>query len=847
MKYDYELIDYEDGLPLKAFFHSLSKYKLHWHKEMEIIYVLKGSIHVNLEKESFTLKENDTILINSYEVHSTDSVTEDNMLLVLQINTDFCNSIHPGIKNLYFKKKSSGAPENGPVNGDKAISYYMSKIVWELNKKTEGYRFTVMSYLNSLMGYILKNFDIIQKKPENISSHENSLKRLKKIMDYVNENYAEKISLKEVAREEYLNFYYLSHLFKGKVGMTFQEYVNNVRLEKALEALKEKDKKISEISDSCGFSSINTFKENFKKKYHCTPSEYRNLLSKSSSPEYTTPKTGDAGKADGSYISFSSTNVMDTILESLKTDQEQVFSENTCNESIVVNAQKKGKAFHKYWKKLTTFGRAVEGLRSDWQEQLREVQREIGFEYIRFHGIFNDEMMVFNQTRDGKIYYNWSYVNKLLDFFMEVGIKPFLELSFMPSEIGSDDRTVFWWKGNISQPREITLWTDMVKAFAKNCINRYGLKEVESWYFEIWNEPDFEDICWAGSRSDYFRFYKETALALRSVWDKLKVGGPSILYTSILNDDWLEAFLSFCRDNQVPLDFISFHIYHEKLPVEFIKRTAGTAGKRSLPFEQLQQEFHDASIVSQTIKTAMDKSEKFYGKKLDLHVTEWNISSNSRSLIRDTAFMAPYILKNVLECRETVDSLGFWTFTDIMEEWKAGPSPFHGGLGMINGDGIKKPSYLAFYLLSKLGDLLLEQGKNYAVTRSGENLQMILYNDAYFDAMAMKGDFSGMTSLRRYSIYEEKAVRNIEILFTGLSGNYKLTRYDLDRENGSAFDEWVNMGAVNALTAEEIRYLKSKAFPRITVRQLTIENSCKVPVSVPVHGCVLITLEKELL
>lgn len=846
MKYDFELIQYQDGLPIKAFIQSISRYKLHWHAEMEIILVLKGSLQVHVEKNDYIIKERQVIVINSNEIHSTNALSEDNLLLVLQIKGTFWDSFSPGIKNVRFGQTSLC----GDAETNEALMAHLSKIVRELNKKAEGYQFEVMSSLNLLMAYLIKNCGCEYTNEQSLPAQESKLKRLNRIMEYINANYAENITLNDIAKAEYVNFYYLSHFFRNHAGITFREYLNRVRLEKAVEAISDMDRSISEIALSCGFSSVKMLVKHFKEKYRCTPNEYRKRLPESGGDVIRPIQPDGFGESSSAYLSFSSVDAADKILPYLKAGEGEPSGKPARKtEAIAIDACRRGRELNKYWKRLTTFGRAAEGLRADWQEQLKELQSELGFEYIRFHGIFNDEMMILNSTAKGETVYNWSYVDRLLDFFMEIKIRPFLELSFMPSCLARSDKTVFWWKGNISPPVSLEAWTDMVRAFIRHCLGRYGLREVEAWYFEVWNEPDLEGLCWSGSRQEYFEFYKATALAVRSVSDRLRIGGPAVTHGSLEEGSWLDDFVQFCNRGCVPLDFISFHIYGEKMPPDVygeLSKTNREAGNGNQAVSlRLKHGFRGSGFTGEITGRALSKNYRSGGKKPELHVTEWNLSSNKTSFARDTAFMAPFIVKSVLECGDTVDSLGFWTFTDIMEEHKAGTSPFHGGLGLINANGIKKPAYYAYYLLSRLGSEVVQRGEQYIVTKSGENVQALFYNFAYFDRFALNGDFSAMTATSRYSVFEEKPDKKLEVVLEGLNGRYKATRYELNREHGSAYDEWLKMGAPDFPTEEEAEYLKKTALPRMTIRRVHIEGAFSLTVDLPVHGCVLLVLERE--
>lgn len=203
------------------------------------------------------------------------------------------------------------------------------------------------------------------------------------------------------------------------------------------------------------------------------------------------------------------------------------------------NLNDPGQPYAPFWKKLVSAGRAAEGLREDWRDQLREVQREIGFEYIRFHRVLHDDMMIYHENAEGKPYYNWQYFDSLLDFLQEVGLRPILELSFMPSALKTGEATVFWWKGNITPPKDYAKWAGMVSALVSHCIDRYGLEEVLRWYFEVWNEPNLYQGFWGADQVEYFKLYETTARAIKAVHPGLRVGGPASTDASAGEAPWV--------------------------------------------------------------------------------------------------------------------------------------------------------------------------------------------------------------------------------------------------------------------------------------------------------------------
>lgn len=852
MRYFYEKINRQPGRFVNAYIHSVNEVEMHWHDEMEILLVLEGSINIRLNNRLYLLQENDLILINPNEIHNIFNSQEQNVLLAVQVNMKNLQFYYPGVNRRAFTCNSCYCGKDKQEQYD-VIRRYLAKIVWEINKNEKGYEFAVGSYISLLVRHLVNNFEYNRKDNEEEEINAD-IQRLQRIVSYINKSLDSRVTLAEIARREELSVSYLSRFIKESLGVSFQQYMNAQRMDKAVSLLLGSKQNITDIAYASGFPSTKSFYKLFKNTKGCTPTEFREKntyviydMEKSQikregvSPTYLDVDRRKALKKLFSYLN----------LEKITDVGSQVG--NVDEEVLIIDGKSGGTPYIKYWKKLTTFSRAAEGLRHNWRLQFRELQREVGFEHVRFHGIFCDEMMICNIDETDHITYNWSYVDELFDFLQQIDIKPFVELSFMPTELKSSDETMYWWKANVSRPKDIEQWNNLVIAFIKHCINRYGLKEVETWYFEVWNEPDFEHTYWIGNKQDYFEFYKETAYAVKSVHKNLKVGGPAIVQQSCPNETWLEEFLTYCHNNNLPLDFVSFHIYTELFDEtrggeKIIKKTKEGMHRDEILKEWTNEKriYHDENHTYDSVKQGNRVIRKTLPYKPELHITEWNASSYNRNLIHDTCFVAAYIVSNVIRCLGEMDSLGYWLFSDIQEESKAGISPFHGGFGLMSKDGLKKPSYFAYYLLGKLGDHIIDHGSDYMVTKTGDDIQVIFCNYAYFDNLFLSGDISALTYTNRYAVYEAKPDKEIEVNVRGLTGAYKVARYMLNREHGSVFDKWVEMGAPENMTQEEIRYLQGVAYPKMDVTYIDVNGVYEEKMQIPVHGVGLITLEKQL-
>ena len=857
MKYKHEMIMGYRGLPFKVSTYQVEKTRTHWHDNLELLLVLNGSVEIRINDQVHMLEEEEILMINSQEIHSTRRTKKDNTLLLLQIDVKYYSTYYPEFRNMVFERDYFKKEEN--KNDSDILKKHMAKIVWGLNKKKIGYRFSVGSEVALLLSHVMRNSKKVKIKEFTHVDKNSQLLKIQEILDYINENFTKGVTLNDISDKVFFSTGHLSRFFKDMMGVSFQEYLDYVRVDKASDLLLSTDKLITQVAHESGLASTKTLNRLFRDHFDCTPSRFRSEYGEII--QHVEKKIEKNNKGNKSYLDINRTDSFKNLFKYLDFTNfdECIDLETDLNfneKKISSNLSKKGKPFTDYWRNLATFGRASEGLRSDVQAQLRELQNNIGFRYIRFHGIFSDEMMIYNVNDSGQVEYNWNYVNKLFDFFKEVNIKPFIELGFMPKELKSSEETMFWWDANVSQPKDINLWTSLVTEFVKHCINRYGLDEVKSWYFEIWNQPEIEQIYWIGSKEDYFNFYKDTVIAIKSISKDLKVGGPSVTNQAICGSEWIDEFLIYCTENNVPLDYISAHIYPEKFTIgensddlQTLISALKSKNKESDVMgieDDMKLIYLDKNNTPNTLDVLNDKVNKYIKKATEVHITEWNASSKNGNLIHDTCYVANFIIDNVLKCAGKTESLGYWTFTDIMEEVKCSKNEFHGGFGILTSNDLKKPSYFAYSMLSKLGNKVIEQGDEYIVTRRNDDIQILTYNYVYFDELFLKGEISTLLDKQRYTVFEEKSTNKVEIDIKGIEGYYKITKYKLDRENGSVYDDWVRMGSPENMNKEELEYLKGKSHPETIINYVELDGKYKDEIYTKPHGISLIILEKNL-
>ena len=337
-------------------------------------------------------------------------------------------------------------------------------------------------------------------------------------------------------------------------------------------------------------------------------------------------------------------------------------------------------------------GRMGLALQKHYIEQLKFVQDELGFEYIRGHGLFCDDMAIFQERKYGEdaepvIEYNWTYLDMVMDSYKELKIKPFLELGFMPKKLASGEQTIFYWKGNTTPPKDYQKWADLIKATLNHLIERYGREEVLTWPVEVWNEPNLKGFWKDADMQEYFKLYQVSAKAVKEVDENFKVGGPAVCGGS--DKEWVKAFLEFVSKNKCPLDFVTRHHYTTEFPAWDGHYGYPKLHPKEKCFEQL-----DAT------RGIVDSFDEFKG--FDIHVTEYNTSYIPNAPVHDTNLNAAYIANMLSTFGDNHKSYSYWTFGDIFEEGGVPFTPFHGGFGLVANGLIPKPTFWTFAFYKKL-------------------------------------------------------------------------------------------------------------------------------------------------
>ncbi|MCC2315574.1 GH39 family glycosyl hydrolase [Cellulomonas xiejunii] len=494
-----------------------------------------------------------------------------------------------------------------------------------------------------------------------------------------------------------------------------------------------------------------------------------------------------------------------------------------------------GRTLHHVWNECVGAGRANEALRADWQAHFQEAVDLLGARYVRFHGLYHDDMFVYRGDDGGgggfgpptplvDPVHTFSYVDKVFDFILSTGARPFVELGFMPRALATQTETLFWWKAHCSPPNDMSRWADLVSATVRHWIERYGIDEVLQWRFEVWNEPNLVPMFWTGTRTQYFELYEASVRAIKAIDERLLVGGPS---TSVFVPDaryagetedrtasiatgeaadpdaldwrpvWIEEFIAWCAERDLPVDFVTAHLY----PTDYAATPSGGAKEIS--------RYVDATYDDLTLLRGIIASSPY--PDAEVHITEWSTSPSSRDRSHDTLFAATYITRAYLRCAELADSISYWTFTDVFEEGGAGLGPFHGGFGLVNEQGLHKPTFHAFAMLSRLGDEVLADLPHGVLTRDSATGRVAGVLHHYPDEMGGRSVRSQHTYAAARGLAGIGTNRRVRHTIAGLPAGATFDVAQLDWEHGNVAEAWHAMGEPINLTLPQTAELRAAA------------------------------------
>jgi xylan 1,4-beta-xylosidase len=502
-------------------------------------------------------------------------------------------------------------------------------------------------------------------------------------------------------------------------------------------------------------------------------------------------------------------------------------------EHLAIDARAATSPFPHFWEQTFGSGRAILALRDGYRQDIRTVKKATEFKSVRFHGIFMDEVGLYDPDRrtinfaqtagqagaatQDNSSYNFSYVDQIYDGLLENGVRPFVEMSFTPRKLATDPNMLhpFWYHPVVSPPKDYAEWDKMIQAFAAHLIARYGVGEVATWKFEVWNEPNLD--FWGGrpNQPTYFDLYDHTARALKAVSSRIQVGGPATAQAA-----WVTPFLEHAKEKNVPVDFVSTHVY---------------ANDRAEDVFGTHEEIPRDQMVYRSVKKVHDQILASPYPHLPLIFSEYNASYMNEPNVTDSDYMGPWLANTIRQCDGLIESMAYWAFSDVFEEQGVVRTPFYGGFGLVAADHIPKPTLNAFAMLHKLGDQRIAvPSESVLATKTPAGLALALW------------DYAPPTGTGPTYIVPRGTAgpaKTFVLDLKGVPANTTAEVLRLDDDHGNVLKAFDAMGRPPGdLTQEQVAKLRA-AGQMAPAEHLHLKNG-HLELTVPAHGLAVVLVTK---
>lgn len=801
MPQKYEIVSFTEENPVRCTMERLGVIDTHLHDFFEIDLILTGKCHVSIGEQVYSLQADDVLSIEGHTPHSFRGT--DCTMICVKFDQSLFERMLPEPEHPRFLCNSAEQGDNAAFD---RLRRLIARIVKNNADRQVGYPLRNWSLIYDLMDVMYNNFRV-----EDTTAHTQRAyrytERMAEINRIVSESYRDDLTLSMLADRVHLSAPYLSKFFDKHFGVTFLAYLTRVRLGHAVVELLKTDDTIETISASSGFPNSHAFVQAFKKEYGVLPSIYRRQARSQETQDSPLPQVEQHDYMAGlkKYLDIPAADLPST----------QAI---TC--SAAFSARDEVKTLTHTWRNVLTVTSAQALLLSDVQDMLRRVQREVGFRYVKFNGILSEEMHIYSENANGEAVYSFAYVDKVCDFLLSIGLRPMIQLSFMPEALAKEKRRLFSYL--VSEPVSREKWAALVSALIRHLRERYGAEETRQWLFSVWDQPD-TPVSMYGFSSDeaFYAFYEATWHAVKGADPALRFGTPATYY--ILREghtNWYLPFLAWCREHGCMPDFLNFHYYDTTLSdtVETGREAFGFT--HAMTLQENPNGFGDfiTQVLSERSREGLDA--------LPIYLTEWNSNPSQQDLMNDTCYKSCYIAKGIAENYDRLDSFGYWSLTDWMGEAPQPKEMFFGGLGMFTAGGLPKASYYVFTLLRRLGDTLVGRGQGWLATKQGGSFQVLLYNYRHFSHLYALGERFDMTFHDRYTPFSPEQLLDAHITIRDVPGpSYLVTETYISRRSGSAYDIWNATGGVELTKPSELENLACRSVPSFNKYFLTAENS----------------------
>ena len=800
---------------------------MHWSQGLQIYFVLAGSLQIRCGSRTREYQEHDYFFCLPDTAWSLVSQHQETHVLEIFVHRSFLLKYCPDLKSLTLSRHHLTADLSNRTYC--RVCKDLANMIFNNLKKDTCADLKVLGAATDLLTALIEAYGIF-----NDSDHPESYvtQRNIQILQFIQDHYKERIKIADVASSVGLHPQYFSSYFKAQFSMGFVDYLTQLRVSASTGDLSMTDHSILEIALDHGFANHKTYAAAFRKIVGCTPGEYRKVSNRpSSGREYGMQDKPDSRR--GIYAFFSQFTEQDHAVSDPSLVSERRSLEFTPS-AMVRNAFSSGRAVG------MSSGRAYACLRSNLQMQIRQAKKDLNLTYLRFRDIFSDSLYVYNEDENKHPVYSWQNLDDVFDLLVSLQIIPLIEIGFMPEKLASKKQYAgFQYRPNVSQPKSLSRWQDLIRCFLLHFLDRYGQSEIHKWLFDFWISPDLElkYPYWYGSMEEFFRFYKATWDVFQETDPLLQLGSANFSIISGL--PWYDAFFAFCTQHGIRPAFVSSQLYGSN-PIQTPETPDYLETIDSKRFSVSDPDY--LSRCCGIIKSCMDR----HGfSDVPFIINDWSLTFLPRDYIRETCYMGPWICYNYIQTLGTVSQMSFWCLSDIHEEAFPESRMFYGGPGAMDYHGFRKASYNTFFLLSQLGDTILEKGSYYLLAKKKDVWQCLIFQLVPFDEMFSSIDNTVIDRTHRYNIYQTENNMLVSLLLHLEKGTYLIRKWEVNRSAGSAYDIWAQIGFPEKPGEGVLEYIEKSSHPRLTCFVRPVEDTLLLEESIPPHGVLLLEIEKQ--
>lgn len=765
-------------------------------RTLALYFVLAGEVTFYVNGIAFVAGKEDLLLVNPNEAftcHSKEGAT----LGVVEF--DLLTLVGEDKAHRYFLFSKSTAVERSYYDNVRTI---MAKII--RNDTFHESFFTLASNIYELLSLLDAHFHDEASGIEEVGRYSD---RMQSILDYINENYKNRISLKSLAEHEHLTPAYLSAFFKKNFSKGFYDYYNGVRLNYALSDLFNGNKTILKIAEDNGFEDPRSFVRVFREQFGVTPSEYRRNAS------LAKRQTDSKSPISATHLN-EALAVLGKYYDMMRHDPNSDSPSDEVKISIRgIDAFKDGEKVDATISKMVCFPEASALLMGEIQEQLKDLQSKMHFRYISLSSIFTDEFDIVTLDADGKYTYNFHFLDRVIFFALSLGMKPYLQLSFCPTLLCKKTSPAYLGHSRYRNyaPKDNKVWKDLLDAFFEHIEERFGRSEIATWLYSIWSFPPggWGFLSW-DAYVDFMDFHSFTYKIVRKFLPEAKLGVPCTPLFLESKAEMLKRFMDFAAKDDEIFAFFPFQYYAEEF---YLEKQQGRAVYH-------KDENYLRNSLEMVKKILLD-----YGyPKAPIVLASFGFAATQKDYLQDTCFYSSYLTKNYIENLSSLDCFSLSAFSDFSRVYPPTKEPYCGGAGAINSEGVAKAVYTVLPLLGKMEGTLLAKGEGFYIVRADKCIRILLYNYAKPTDLYKEGSFL-VDPHDRYAGIDVAPKLNFTLEFNNLPRtNCRIKTYVVSRRHGSSYDAYVSMGGGDTLDLEEVEYLKKHSIPSLNVQTRLAQN-----------------------